>query len=218
MKILIVEDDKNLARTLFSVLEKHGYSVKLSFYLDRALDIALSESFDLIILDLYLGDKTGDTFLKEIREKNIKTPVLVLTAASELSKKVELFDIGADDYLTKPFHLEELIVRVRALLRRTFSDAFNTIKCGPIEIDFHGKKVLKDNKEIKLTKAEFLILYYLCINKNIYVSKEDLIEKVLQNNPETNSLEVLISRIRSKLGMKDFIISARGLGYRINET
>jgi len=215
LRILLVEDDLSLARSLKSVLEREGYKVNLASDGKRGLDLALSGGFDLIILDLLLPTLEGDKIVKRLREEGINTPVLMLTVMGDISQKVKLFTLGADDYLTKPFHLEELLARVRALIRRRYGGSSDVIQIGELRLDMGRKNVFVKGEEIKLTYGEYAILEYLCLNRGRYVSKEELREKVFYYHSDSNSLEVLISRIRKKLGSKHIIKSVKGLGYMV---
>jgi len=178
LRILLVEDDLSLARSLKSVLEREGYKVNLASDGKRGLDLALSGGFDLIILDLLLPTLEGDKIVKRLREEGINTPVLMLTVMGDISQKVKLFTLGADDYLTKPFHLEELLARVRALIRRRYGGSSDVIQIGELRLDMGRKNVFVKGEEIKLTYGEYAILEYLCLNRGRYVSKEELREKV----------------------------------------
>ncbi len=213
--MLLIEDDLSLARSLKRVLEGEGYRVSLALDGKRGLELALSGGFDLIILDLLLPTLEGDKIVKRLREEGINTPVLMLTVMGDISQKVKLFTLGADDYLTKPFHLEELLARVRALIRRRYGGSSDVIQIGELRLDMGRKNVFVKGEEIKLTYGEYAILEYLCLNRGRYVSKEELREKVFYYHSDSNSLEVLISRIRKKLGSRDIIKSVKGLGYMV---
>lgn len=213
MRILLIEDDASLARSLKGVLEREGYRVSLALDGRRGLELALLGNFDLILLDLLLPTIEGDKIVKRLREEGVHTPILMLTVMSEVSQKVKLFGLGADDYLTKPFHLEELLARVRALIRRSYGGASDRIQIGDLRLDMGRKRVFVKDEEIRLTYGEYAILEYLCLNRGKYVSKEELREKVFSYYSDSNSLEVLISRIRKRLGIKDLIKSSKGVGY-----
>lgn len=212
--MLLIEDDLSLARSLKRVLEGEGYRVSLALDGKRGLELALSGGFDLIILDL-LPTLEGDKIVKRLREEGVNTPILMLTVMGDVSQKVKLFTLGADDYLTKPFHLEELLARVRALIRRRYGSSSDIVDIGDIRLDMGRKKVFVKGEEVMLTYGEYAILEYLCLNRGRYVSKEELREKVFYYHSDSNSLEVLISRIRKKLGSRDIIKSVKGLGYMV---
>ncbi|MFN3813585.1 MAG: response regulator transcription factor [Aquificaceae bacterium] len=213
MRILLIEDDLLLARSLKNLLEKEGYRVSLALDGKRGLELALTGEFDLILLDLLLPTMNGDQIVRRLREEEVYTPILMLTVISEVPQKVKLLSIGADDYLTKPFHLEELLARVRVLVRRKYGSISDIVQVGDVKVDIGRRKVLVKGQEVKLTQREHVILEYLCLNKGRYVEKEELREKVFGYPSDSNSLEVLISRIKKKLGTKDFIKSVKGLGY-----
>ncbi|GBC87985.1 MAG: response regulator transcription factor [Hydrogenobacter thermophilus] len=217
MRLLLIEDDASLAKALKEVLEKEGYHVSLALDGRRGYELALCEEFDLIVLDLLLPSMGGEEVLKSLRESGVKTPVLMLTVVSDLFKKVDLFALGADDYLTKPFHLEELLARVRAIIRRSSGSTSDIMELGEVRIEMNKKRVLVNGQEVPLTATEYTVLEYLCLNRGRYVSREEIIERCLsyRYEPESNTVEVFISRIRKKLGIKDFIKSSRGFGYRV---
>ncbi|RMH80496.1 MAG: DNA-binding response regulator [Acidobacteria bacterium] len=217
MRILLIEDDTSLAKGLKEVLEREGYRVSLALDGKRGYELALSDGFDLIILDLLLPSMRGEEVLKSLRRSGVKTPVLMLTVVSDLSKKIDLFSLGADDYLTKPFHLEELLARIRAIIRRSSGNISDIIEVGEVKIETNKKRVLVNGREITLTAAEYAVLEYLCLNRGRYISRDEIVERCLsyRNVPESNTVEVFISRIRKKLGYKDFIKSLRGFGYKV---
>ncbi|WP_269456715.1 response regulator transcription factor [Thermocrinis minervae] len=210
-----MEDDPTLARTLKSLLEKLGFEVLISFDGKRGYELATTEEFDLILLDFLLPSMDGESLLKSLRQAGVNTPVLVLTVVSDVSKKVDLLSIGADDYLTKPFHLEELLARIKALIRRSYKKSSDLLKAGPVLVDTSKKKVYVNDREVMLTASEYSILEYLLLNRGKFVSRDEILLKALssRSQPESNSVEVLISRLRKKLGIRDFIKSARGFGY-----
>ena len=216
MKILIVEDDENILSLL-----KRGFQEE-DYILDSADDgedgeyLAISNSYDIIILDWMLPNKSGIEILSSIREKNIKTPVIMLTARTEIDDKVQGLDYGADDYMSKPFSFKELLARVKALYRRSISVVSNKIEIKDIIINIDAKTISKDNKELELAQKEYELLLFLTKNKNKIVSNA-MIEEQLWNNEEyinSNVIQVTIYNLRKKLG-KEFIKSSRGLGYKI---
>ena len=211
----MVEDDKELAISLKELFEEEGYKVRLALDGRRGLSLALSESFDLIILDYYIPRVDGKEFLRSLREEGIGVPVIVITVVSEVKSKLDFFRIGADDYITKPFHFEELLERVKAVLRRYHGVGSWEVQIGDVKVNLNQKKVFLKGGEVKLTAGEYSLLEYLVLNRSRFVSREELLERVLNNEEaEGNTVEVLIHRIRKKLG-KDIIQSQRGLGYRI---
>lgn len=217
MKILIIEDDTDILSFLQRGLEEDGYII------DSALDgedgeyLATVNSYDVIILDWMLPLKSGIEVLKSLREQNITTPILMLTAKDETSDKVQGLKTGCDDYLSKPFNFDELEARIEALYRRSLSlNASNKIEFKNISIDIDKKIITKDNQTLKLSSKEYELLIFLIKNKNSFVSKI-MIEEGLWNNEEfinSNVIQVTIHNLRKKIG-KEIIKSFRGLGYKI---
>jgi heavy metal response regulator len=222
MRILLVEDEKKVASFIKKGLEEEYYSVDVAFDGLEGLNLALNEEYDLIILDLMLPIKDGITILKEIREEKIFTPVLILTARDSVRDKVTGLDSGADDYLAKPFSFEELLARVRALLRRNSIEKNNILKAGDLKMDIQAHKVYRNNIEIQLTAKEYAILEYLLRNKNRIISRTNLAEHIYEFHfdPETNVIEVYINRLRNKIDKgfeKQLIHTIRGVGYSIKD-
>jgi DNA-binding response OmpR family regulator len=222
MKILIVEDEKKVASFLKKGLEQEYYSVDVALNGKEGLDYALSNEYDIIILDIMLPLLDGISLLKEIRKVKIETPVLMLTAKDTVEDKVDGLDSGADDYLPKPFAFEELLARVRALLRRKEKNKTLVISADDLSLDTQTHKVIRGNKEILLTPKEYSILEYLLRNKNHVVSRMKLTEHVYeyQFDPDTNVIDVYINKLRNKID-KDFdhqvLLTIRGIGYMIKE-
>lgn len=215
MRVLLVEDDKSLATALKELLEQEGYRVRLVLDGKRGLELALSEEFDLILLDYFLPGMDGREFLKRLRSEGSKVPVIALTVVSDIKNKVDFFQTGADDYITKPFHFEELLARIRAVLRRYKGLESAEVDLGGVRISLTQKKVFVGQEEVSLTLGEYLILEYLTLNRGRFVSREELLEKALRSyESESNTVEVLIHRLRKKIG-RDIIKTHRGLGYRI---
>lgn len=223
MRILIVEDELDLNMVLSEMLTIEGYNVDSSYNGTDGLDNALSGIYDMIILDVMLPEKNGIEVLSEIRKNKINTPVLMLTAKSEIEDKIAGLDNGADDYLTKPFNSKELLARIRALLRRREKILINeNLKFADIMIDKTTHEIYKNDQKIKLTKKEYDIMELLILNQGKVVSKDDLTVRIWGYNTdiEYNSIEVYISFLRKKLRAIDssICISAiRGFGYIIKE-
>lgn len=219
MRILIVEDELHLAEALTQILRKNNYTVDAAHDGEVGLDNALSDIYDVIILDIMLPKIDGITILKEIRKEGLSTPVILLTAKGEISDKVIGLDSGADDYLAKPFATEELLARIRALSRRkgeVLSD--NTLKFGDIELNTNSLKLSCDSKEMKITLKESELLDLLISRKNSATSKEIIIEKIwgFDSEVEHNHVEVYISFLRKKLtylSSQVIINTVRGVGY-----
>ncbi|MCI8575577.1 MAG: response regulator transcription factor [Bacilli bacterium] len=223
MRILVVEDEYKLADLISTRLKKEKYTVDISLNGTDGLYNALNDIYDLIILDIMLPKKNGFEILKEIKTNNIKSKVIMLTAKSSLDDKLEGFDDGADDYLTKPFHMEELIARVNVKLRKNNSNNNpNILTFGDIKLDL--KKTLlictKTEEEIEVVCKELLILECLIRNANQVISKDFLYDNVwgMNNDAISNNLEAYLSFIRKKLksiGSKVEIKAIRGLGYKL---
>ncbi|MFD1471033.1 response regulator transcription factor [Companilactobacillus mishanensis] len=218
IKILIVEDDENLANNIESFLndfasvdiENDGLSGKFA---------AIEDVYDLIILDLMLPGMSGYDILKNIRQDKVTTPVLILTAKSEIDDKIHGFDLGADDYLTKPFHREELQARVKALLKRSGALADDSIlKINDIEINLNNHEVLIENNPIELNGKEYDLLVYLMQNKNTILTKDQIFERIWGFDSDTSItvVEVYMSNLRKKLrpSENDYLIKTiRNVGY-----
>ena len=221
MRILIVEDEKDLAMILSETLEIEGYYVDVVYDGVSGLDNAMSEIYDIIILDVMLPKMNGIQVLYEIRKNNISTPVLILTAKSEIEDKVCGLDNGADDYLTKPFNTKELLARIRALLRRKEKVIIDeNLKFADIILDKDTHQICKNDQKIKLTKKEYDIIELLILNQGKVISKEKLTVKIwgYDTDIEYNSIEVYVSFLRKKLGAinsKVNISTVRGLGYTV---
>jgi len=222
MRILVVEDEKKVASFLKKGLEQEYYSVDVAFDGKEGLKFVFSNEYDLIILDIMLPLLDGISALKEIRKEKIETPVLMLTAKDTIDDKVVGLDSGADDYLAKPFAFEELLARVRALLRRKEKSKPLVLSADDLTIDILAHKVTRSNKEIILTPKEHSILEYLLRNKNHVVSRMKLTEHVYeyQFDPDTNVIDVYVNKLRNKID-KDFnhplLHTVRGIGYMIKE-
>ena len=216
MKILIVEDDENILSFLKRGFQEEDYIIDSADDGDDGEYLATSNSYDIIILDWMLPNKSGIEILSSIREQNITTPVIMLTAKGEIDDKVEGLTYGADDYMSKPFSFKELLARSKALYRRSISVASNSINIKDIIINIDAKSVTKDKQELELAQKEYELLLFLSKNKNKIVSNS-MIEEQLWNNEEyinSNVIQVTIYNLRKKLG-KEFIKSSRGLGYKI---
>ena len=222
MKILVVEDEKKVASFLKKGLEQDYYAVDVAFDGKSGLDLALVEDYDLIILDIMLPAIDGITVLKEIRKMKIETPVLMLTAKGNIEDKVEGLDSGADDYLPKPFAFEELLARVRALIRRKDKIKNLILTADDLKLDTQTHKVSRGDIEIILTPKEYSILEYLMRNKNHVISRIKLTEHVYeyQFDPDTNVIDVYINKLRNKIDKnseRPLLQTIRGIGYMIKE-
>lgn len=218
MRILIIEDNLDLGEQLKNSFQKAGYVVDLSNDGEDGMFLGANESYDVVILDLGLPYVDGLSILASWRESGLKTPVLVLTARDSWSDKVTGLDAGADDYLTKPFKMEELLARTRALIRRSSGNSAPELTCGPISLDPRGMRVTIDGEFLRLTAQEFKLLSYMMHHKGEVISRTELTEHIYDQDfdRDSNTIEVFINRIRKKLGI-NAIETIRGLGYRLLE-
>jgi len=224
MRVLIVEDEKKLGELIKNVLRKEGYAVD---YLadgekaQRRIQINYTD-YDLIILDLSLPNKGGLEICKEVRQANIATPILILTANNSLESKTLLLDSGADDYLVKPFDFKELLSRVRAVTRRPQQVLASELKVADITLNPSNLKVFKSNKEVKLTLKEFRILEFLMRNPNKVLSREEITSNIWDFDYDSfsNVIDVFINKVRSKVDTEKnrrLIETVRGIGYKMND-
>lgn len=221
MKLLIVEDEKRLCQTVSKHLKDEGYTVDMCYDGNDALDYINGTEYDAVILDIMLPGIDGISVLKKIRSKKLDTPVLLLTAKSSVEDKVAGLDSGADDYLTKPFALDELSARIRVMIRRNGVERVdNTITVGPLTLDTEKKIAVREGKEIKLTAKEYSILEYLMHNKGIVLSRDKIMHHIWNYDYEggSNIIDVYIRTLRNKVDA-DFdnklIQTVRGMGYVI---
>lgn len=223
MRILVVEDEKNLCETIAKGLRLDGYEVDTCFDGEDAWDMALYENYDLIILDLNLPGMDGMEVLKNIRKDDTETSILILSARGQLQDKIKGLDEGANDYLCKPFHFEELEARVRSLTRRRVIQNNLILECGELSLDTKSRTTLAKGKELSLTRKELGLLEYLMLNQERIVSQEELIEHVWDGSVDSfsNSIRVHISALRKKLRAAlgyDPITNRIGQGYVIGST
>jgi DNA-binding response OmpR family regulator len=222
MKILLVDDEKQLTEALSVILKKNNYSVDCAFNGEDGLDMALTGIYDLVVLDIMMPAPDGLTVLKTLRKKGINCPILMLTAKSDITDKIDGLNLGADDYLTKPFVTDELLARIKALLRRKEKFTGDVLSFGDILLDRDTFELVKDNRKITLGKKEFQILEMLILNSGKSIDKERFIEKIwgYDTDAEYNTIEVYVSFLRKKLlavGAKAEIKSIRGIGYTLGE-
>jgi len=218
MRVLIVEDEPNLGTQLKNSLEANGYAVDLANDGEDGHYLGSTESYDAIILDLGLPTIDGLTILDKWRKEGKVTPVLVLTARDSWSDKVAGLDAGADDYLAKPFQTQELIARLRALIRRASGNASSELVAGDVRLDTRSGRVTLAGEPIKMTAQEYKLLSYLIHHKGKVVSRTELIEHIYDQDfdRDSNTIEVFVTRIRKKLGA-DVITTIRGLGYSLDD-
>lgn len=216
MKLLIVEDEESLNKVLVKVLRKHGYTTDSAFDGEEAIDLYFENNYDLVILDLNLPKLDGMEVLEAIRKDNVELPVLILSARSDINDRINGLDNGANDYLTKPFHFEELTARIRVLLRRNASTSGTKIEIGNVVLDTANKTVTVAGNPVALSQKEYGVMAYLMLRKGETITSGKLIESVWESNSEEmgESFYVHISTLRRKLP-KDFIKNVRGQGYYV---
>ena len=224
MRILVVEDEHRIANSIKKGLEQERYAVDVAYNGTDGFDLASAEEYDLLIVDLMLPGMNGVTICQNLRKKQIHTPVLILTAKGQIQDRVEGLDSGADDYLTKPFSFEELLARIRALLRRPKSSLDLILSVGNLRLDRKLYSVKREDKPIQLSSKEFSLLEYLIRNANKILTKEQIISHVWDYEADIlpNTVEVNIRNLRRKIdrpfkGFKPLIHTVRGFGYKIGE-
>jgi len=220
MRILLVEDEKGVAKFVKKGLEEEHYTVDHEVNGKEALNHIAANQYDLIILDIMLPGMNGIDICRNIRSGGIQTPVMMLTARESVGDKVQALDSGADDYLTKPFSFDELLARIRALLRRK-KDSMPELTAGKLRLDVTARKVFVGDQEAIISPKEFAILQYLLRNKGRVVSRTQILENIwgYDFNPSTNVVDVHIKTLREKIGQFmqiDIIRSVRGVGYTID--
>lgn len=216
MRLLVVEDDPDLNRQLVSALEEAGYVVDSAKDGEEGHYLGDTEPYDAVVLDLGLPEMDGVTVLEKWRRDGRLMPVLILTARDRWSDKVAGFDAGADDYVAKPFFMEEVLARLRALLRRSTGHASSELECGPVRVDTRSSRVTVNGRAIKLTSLEYRLLSYMMHHQGRVISRTELVEHLYDQDfdRDSNTIEVFVGRLRRKLG-KDVIETVRGLGYRL---
>ncbi len=216
MRVLLVEDDPALGQATARALRAENFAVDLVTDGEDAGHLGATERYDAVVLDLGLPTRDGLSILGDWRREGRTVPVLILTARETWSDKVQGFKAGADDYLTKPFRVEELVMRLRALVRRAAGHAASIIRCGPISFDAQTGQFEQDGLPLKLTAFEWRVLSTLMLRAEIVIERLDLLERVYEGDADvdSNSLEVIIARLRRKIGA-DRIETVRGRGYRL---
>ena len=216
MRILVVEDDPDLRGQLARALGDAGYVVDAAGDGEEALFLGETEPYDAVVLDLGLPTLDGVTVLERWRAAEKTMPVLILTARDRWREKVAGFDAGADDYLTKPFHTEELLARLRALMRRAAGHATAELEFGPLAVDTRSARVTVNGEPVKLTSHEYRLLAYLMHHAGKVVSRTELVEHMYDQDfdRDSNTIEVFVGRLRKKLGI-NVIQTVRGLGYKL---
>jgi DNA-binding response OmpR family regulator len=222
MRILIIEDEHRIATSLQKGLTQENYAVDVAFDGTTGLDLAVTENYDLYIIDLMLPEINGLQICQEIRKNKIHSPILILTAKSQVEDKVKGLDNGADDYLTKPFSFEELLARIRALCRRPKEIVSEILTCSNLSLDTKTFEVKRNKENINLSNREFMLLQYLLKNKGKIVSKQQIIDHLWNYEADIlpNTIEVYIRNLRQKIDLpfnkeKPLIKTMRGFGYKI---
>lgn len=217
MKILVVEDEPRLGKQIIEALEQNEWVPELSQDGIDALYRATSEEWDAIVLDLGLPKLDGLTVLNGLRDENINTPVIILSARDTLTQRIEGLNAGADDYLTKPFEMPELIARIRAQLRRASGNASPVMRIGNLSLDTRSSKVMWQGQAISLTALEYKVVAYFMHNPEKVISRTELVEHIYKQDfdRDSNTIEVFVGRIRKKIAPK-VIKTVRGLGYQLN--
>ncbi|QPK93686.1 response regulator transcription factor [Actinomyces sp. zg-332] len=223
MKILVVEDEKDLNRIIAKLLQKKDYVVDSAYDGIEALHYIKTSSYDAIIMDVMMPKLDGYKTVDQIRLSQNNTPIIMLTARDSLSDKINGLNLGADDYLVKPFEFDELLARLNALIRRKYGNATTKLTTQDLIVDTSNKTVMRNNVAINLTAKEYKVLEYLLQNKNRIVSREQIRQSVwdYDNEAESNVIDVLIKNIRKKIDINNsntIIHTKRGLGYVIKET
>lgn len=216
MRVLLIEDDEQVARSIELMLKAAGFNIFTTDLGEDGVDLGKVYEYDLIILDLGLPDISGYEVLKQLRMSRVNTPVLILSANPDIEAKVKTLGYGADDYLTKPFHIEELLARLRALIRRASGLASPVLACGGLSLDTRSGRVTLDGQGVTLTAHEYKLLAYLMHRPGAVVSRTELTEHLYAQDFErdSNTIEVFIARLRKKLpGVA--LETVRGLGYRL---
>lgn len=220
MPLLLIEDDANIVLSLSIALTNAGFKIESASDGREGLDLALNNKYEAILLDCNLPRLSGFEIIKRLRVERCATPIIILTVLSELDDKIELFNLGADDCLIKPFAISELLARLRAVLRRPRNIQGQILKIGNLELDPDKFLVTKNNIRIPLSAREFYLLEYLMINKGIFLSRQNILDKVWDENadPFSNTVEVHIMNIRKKIetASEHYIFTASNRGYKVD--
>ncbi len=220
MKLLVIEDEKKIATLINKGLREQGYTADVVHDGDEGLERAVNQQYDAIVLDIMLPGRDGLSLLRALREKKINTPVMILTARGEVNERVEGLDAGADDYMAKPFSMDELIARLRALMRRVTGENISLYRAGELSMNLVSREVLRGKRKIELTGREFRLLEYLMRAPDHVLTRTQIIERVWEYHfdPGTNLVDVYIQRLRRKIDDGEtlkMIQTVRGVGYSI---
>jgi DNA-binding response OmpR family regulator len=220
MKLLVIEDEKKIATLINKGLREQGYTADIVHDGEEGLERAVNQQYDAIVLDLMLPGRDGLSLLRALREKKITTPVMILTARGEVNERVEGLDAGADDYMAKPFSMDELIARLRALMRRVTGENISLYRAGELSMNLVSREVLRGKRKVDLTGREFRLLEYLMRAPDHVLTRTQIIERVWEYHfdPGTNLVDVYIQRLRRKIDDGEalkMIQTVRGVGYSI---
>lgn len=218
MRVLLVEDSVDVAQAIQAHLERLGHTVDWESNGSNAAPLVVADHYDLIVLDVMLPGTDGYTLLEQVRKAQLKTQVLMLTACAEIDERVRALDLGADDYLIKPFDFRELEARIRVLMRRISGDSTNLLRCANLTLDRKSRTVRVDDQPLELTRREVTLLEILMSRPGRIFGKDELIDKLLtqEDNPNANLVEQYVARLRKKLApAKIEIRTLRGLGYQV---
>ncbi len=220
MKLLVIEDEKKIATLINKGLREQGYTADVVHDGDEGLERAVNQQYDAIVLDIMLPGRDGLSLLRALREKKINTPVMILTARGEVNERVEGLDAGADDYMAKPFSMDELIARLRALMRRVTGENISLYRAGELSMNLVSREVLRGKRKVELTGREFRLLEYLMRAPDHVLTRTQIIERVWEYHfdPGTNLVDVYIQRLRRKIDDGEtlkMIQTVRGVGYSI---
>lgn len=221
MRILIVEDERKVATLISSGLEEQGWRVEICHRGDDALALATEQNFDAIVLDIMLPGRDGLSLLRQLRRQRNATPVILLTARGDVDERVEGLELGADDYMTKPFSVVELVARLRAIRRRQSGDGLTTLSLANLSLNLHTRRVRRDDVEIELTPREFALLETFLSSPDRVLSRTYLCQRVwgFQFDPETNVVDVAVQRLRRKIDHNftpRLLQTVRGVGYALS--
>ena len=222
MKILVVEDERKLAGFIRKGLEEHGFAVTVSHDGNEAHALARTESFDLLVLDIMLPGRDGISILKSLRDGKNTVPVILVTARSDTNERIQGLNLGADDYIAKPFFLDELLARVQAVLRRTSGEQLSVLRAGDLTVNLITRQVMRGKEELVLPPREFGLLEYLMRSPGRLFTRSQVLEHVwgYDFDPGTNLVDVCLQRLRAKIdptGGKSLIETVRGVGYRFRK-
>ena len=221
MKLLVIEDEKKIANLLQKGFREQGYEVEISANGEDGLERASSNPYDAIVIDIMLPGRDGLSVLRSLRERKVTTPVMIVTARGEVSERVEGLNLGADDYIAKPFSMDEVIARIRALIRRVTGETISLYKVGDLVMNLVKREVLRGSRRVDLTSREFRLLEHLMRSPGQVVTRTQIIERVWEYHfdPGTNLVDVYIQRLRRKVddGEESKLIqTVRGIGYCID--